>query len=308
MDRLEHDLRQLLGSDRWALPYDAGLVSRARDGAARRRRARGAGAIAGLAVVATAAVLVTVSALGPAPDRVPPPSRESLPDPPLIVVDGDVLLTCGIGPRFPASALDRGASGPADQGEVTAALDDLRATAGIDAPAELRKSPASAARWMVLGDDPSASPRELLVALGNWDVYGDPNPAVREYVTLERTENGWRANRWGSYCDLRPALRNPISWAVVTGVPGGLDPNSSTVTVEVMEIECTSGRDPSPFLHEPVIVETADTVTVYWTSTRGGETCPGNPSVRRTLQLDQPIGDRVLRDGSHWPPRPVTGF
>ena len=307
MDRLEHDLRRLLGSDRWALPYDGGLVTRARDGAARRRRARRAGVIAGLTAMATAAVLVTVNALGPAPHQVFP-SREPLPDPPLIVVDGDVLLSCGIGPRFPASALARGASGLADQGEVTAALDDLRTTGGIDAPRELRKSPASKARWMVLGDDPSASPRELLVALGNWDVSGDPNLVRREYVTLERTENGWRANRWGSRCDLRPALRDPVTWAVVTGVPGGLDPNSSTVEVEVTEIECTSGRDPSPFLHEPVIVETADSVTVYWTSTRGGETCPGNPSVRRTLQLDQPISNRVLRDGSQWPPRPVTGF
>ncbi len=200
-----------------------------------------------------------------------------------------------------------GASGIADQGEVAAALDELRASAGIDAPAELRRSPASEARWIVLGDDPTVHPRRLLVGLGDWDADTGPNPVDSGYVILERTDHGWRGRGWGG-CDLRPALRDGVTWAEVSGTPGGLDPSSSAVDVLVTEVECASGRDPSPFLHEPVIVETADTVTVYWTSTRGGETCPNNPSVSRTLQLDQPIGDRVLRDGSHWPPSPVTGF
>jgi Domain of unknown function (DUF4232) len=76
MDRLEHDLRRLLESERWALPYDGGLVARARAGAARRRRARRSGAIAALAAAATAAVVLTATALGPAPARPAVPANQ----------------------------------------------------------------------------------------------------------------------------------------------------------------------------------------------------------------------------------------
>ncbi|GAA1117595.1 hypothetical protein GCM10009582_13530 [Arthrobacter flavus] len=74
-------------------------------------------------------------------------------------------------------------------------------------------------------------------------------------------------------------------------------------------MDCTGARDPAPFLAtEPVVVETEDEVTVYWTSQQiqGGADCPGNPWVERTLQLDQALGDRTLMDGSTWPPAPVT--
>ncbi|MBT2514120.1 hypothetical protein [Arthrobacter sp. ISL-30] len=77
----------------------------------------------------------------------------------------------------------------------------------------------------------------------------------------------------------------------------------------VSEIECTGARAPDLFLAaEPVIVETDEEITVYWTYQQipGDAACPGNPWVERTVHLDQNLGDRALLDGSTWPPTPVT--
>ena len=59
-----------------------------------------------------------------------------------------------------------------------------------------------------------------------------------------------------------------------------------------------------------VVMETERAVTVYWTSTRpeGIQRCPGNPVVKRILELRAPLADRPLLDGSTWPPGPVTGL
>jgi hypothetical protein len=74
---------------------------------------------------------------------------------------------------------------------------------------------------------------------------------------------------------------------------------------EVLQ-HCTGSRDPNPYLHEPVVVETEESVTLYWTSTppEGGNTCPGNPSVRVSVTLERPLGGRTVLDGFEYPPRP----
>ena len=79
--------------------------------------------------------------------------------------------------------------------------------------------------------------------------------------------------------------------------------------LEVSERDCASARDPSAYLHEPYIVATADAVTLYWTvATPSGDlTCPSNPAVRRSLELEEPLGARTLYDGSVWPPRALRG-
>ncbi len=220
--------------------------------------------------------------------------------------DGEMLLTCGSRIAFAASALAGGVDDLADADEVAAALDDLRAMAGIDAPEELQAHPASEARWMVLAGDRPDDPQRILVGLGRWDAATGPVYGRSQTVTLERDGDGWKAHGWGG-CKLRPALPVDTNWVEIRGVRGGLDPDSTKVEVEVSELECTSGRDPSPFLREPLIIETDDAVTVYWTSEapKGGGTCPGNPQVRRTIQLDKPTGVRHLLDGSSWPPAPV---
>jgi len=81
-------------------------------------------------------------------------------------------------------------------------------------------------------------------------------------------------------------------------------PTGAQLDLLVSEVECTSARDPEPYLREPVIVETSQSVTIYWATEalRAAASCPGNPWVARTVTLEEPLGDRALRDGSGYPP------
>ena len=155
-----------------------------------------------------------------------------------------------------------------------------------------------------MGGDRAEDPTTVLVWIGQWPVRKDSGD---EYVSLERDGDGWRPDGWGG-CRLEPALVDDSGWVEVTQPPGGLATDASVIDVLVNERECSSGRDPRPYLHEPQVVERADTVTVYWTSEAPqGEyqNCEGPAPVLSTLQLDEPLGDRTLLDGSTWPPRPV---
>lgn len=85
------------------------------------------------------------------------------------------------------------------------------------------------------------------------------------------------------------------------------DGDSTRLTAEVSERECASGREPGRFLREPFVVETVDSVTVYWTSepSTGDQNCQGNPSVERVIELKEPLGTRTVFDGLFYPPRQV---
>lgn len=226
--------------------------------------------------------------------------------PPVVNGDGEVMLRCGgSGPGFAASAMTGGVEGLADKAEVEAALEDLVNEFGIDAPPALRGVDMGDAEWIVLGKT-DQDPAELVLGVGDW---GADGPGVDgDYVVLDRVDNGWRASGWGD-CNLEPVLPADAGWVDIVAAPDGLDPAATSVAVEVIERDCTSGRDPEQFLHEPFVVEDNDVVTVYWTSeaVRGDANCQGNPPVRQIVELDQPLGDRALLDGSTWPPEPVGG-
>jgi hypothetical protein len=155
--------------------------------------------------------------------------------------------------------------------------------------------------WRVLRDNGEA----LTIGLGRWT---DQGPVGDEaYVLeLEREGDSWTPAGWAE-CRLSPVLREGLAWAEVTGYRG--DAQATTVTVEVHERECTSGRDPSSFLHEPFVVENAESVTIYWTSDPPScdQNCQGNPSVERAVELTEPLGHRTVFDGSSYPPRRLRG-
>lgn len=216
------------------------------------------------------------------------------------------MLSCGAGPEFAVSALEGGVTGVADETQVLDAFERLAARAGIDVPRELQRARIADAEWIVLGSERDGGTETLIVGVGGWDGNGPGDDG--EYVILDRVGEGWRASSWGD-CNLAPVLPPGVSWAEVAATPQGLDTTATSLSFEVHERECTSGRRPEPFLNEPVVVESDETVTVYWTSDapQGSQTCPGNPSVRRVVHLDEPLGDRRLLDGSVWPPKPVPG-
>jgi hypothetical protein len=71
-----------------------------------------------------------------------------------------------------------------------------------------------------------------------------------------------------------------------------------------MERECASGRPADGRIADPIVEygEDAITITVPVRRVEGGATCQGNPWTPFVLELDEPIGDRLLLDGGPWPP------
>ena len=143
----------------------------------------------------------------------------------------------------------------------------------------------------------------LTIGLGQWTEQG-PTGGSAHILELAREGHAWRAAGWAE-CQLSPVLKEGNSWAEMTGYTAAAA--GARLTAQVHERECTSGRDPDPFLHEPWVVETSEKVTIYWTSEppKGGRDCQGNPSVDIVVELPKPVGTRVVSDGSSYPPEQV---
>lgn len=206
-------------------------------------------------------------------------------------------------------AADGGIGVSADHAEeVVAALADLKQSAGMETPVPLQQANADEVEWAVLWWEETAAKETvgLLLAPPGSTVF---SLETDWHLVLERQDGQLKVIAWGETCGARPALPADGAWAQIALPDRAPTPAGTTVNVLISERGCTGARDPEPFLAaEPVIVETDQEVTVYWTTDKvtEGATCPGNPWVERTLQLDRPLGQRTLQDGSTWPPAPVT--
>ncbi|MEM8903470.1 MAG: hypothetical protein AAGF02_07205 [Actinomycetota bacterium] len=92
------------------------------------------------------------------------------------------------------------------------------------------------------------------------------------------------------------------------------DPTSTELPLQIIEMACAGGQAPDGREIVPVVTETATAVEVIVLveGVVGGASCPGNPPVSITVELDEPLGDRVVLDGSiqpsierTWPPSPT---
>lgn len=226
---------------------------------------------------------------------------------PALVRDGEPLVLCGLGEPFPASVLRDGVPGLVDPADVLAALDELRGKEGGETSQLLVQAPSAAdVPRRVVGVEEHAARRDVVVLLGALPADGQ-RPEL-DVVHLDEQDGRWRARGWGG-CEVTPALPAGADWAEIAVPPGGLDRAATALTLAVEERSCTSGRDPAPFLGEPVVVEDEGSVTVSWTTdtAQGAQTCVGNGSVLREVPLAAPLGDRALLDGRTWPPLQVTG-
>lgn len=238
---------------------------------------------------------------------------------PWLTADGELLVTCGGGPSFPAGRAAEGGLevSPDVAEEIVATLADLKESGGIDAPGPLQHAEAEEVEWILLWQESFGGTQQAGVLLGDPGVT-EMDLSTAEYASLEWQGESWQVGGWGGTCGARPALPVEDGWVSVA-LPDGTDPQNQsadqarstaeTATLDLMvsEIDCTSARDPEPYLAEPVVVETEQAVTVYWTTElpTGGADCPGNPWVPRSLTLQDPLGDRELLDGSSYPPTTV---
>ena len=233
-----------------------------------------------------AAVVAVAAACGDPGSGTTAAESEAPREGPVTLVDGSVVVSCGSRPQgWPASAMVDGIEPPAPVADITNALSA--------SPIE----PRMREQWKVL----AADDEQMTLALGAWGKDGPARDA--QYMILEPDADGWRASNGGNCWNLAPVLDRDAIWVQVNASTA-VDGSATEVAVDVNESACTSARDPAPHLHEPVLVSTDESVTVYWTSTApdGAAECPGNPTSQQVLTLDEPLGDRPLLDGSRWPP------
>jgi hypothetical protein len=250
---------------------------------------------------ASTAVLLALVLLGCGDDIEPDTANDPEPDgvaPFLVTEDGELTVGCFGQTGWPVSVMAGGIQDVLTGDEVRAIFAEMLAL--TDNPVDLAT---------FLPDGPDTEWRLLRVdgnkyefGVGPWTEDG-PGPDG-SILNAEDRADGWRWTGGGG-CRIQPLLEDGHMWVELHSKD--LDRTSNEPMIEVNELDCTSSRDPAPFLHDPYVVETDESVTVYWTSTppEGGQTCPGNPSVSRPLPLDEPLGDRELLDGSTYPPSPV---
>jgi hypothetical protein len=275
----------------------------------RRRWAVPAAVAAGVAAVALAVTWVVAPGTQSPPAASPSPSPVTSTEPqPLLEVgdDGRPLLRCqGGAPTFPVSALDGALNDRVPRAEIVQML--ARATRDVVPGARVGTAPQDVDYVLLAEYQEDGEPR-LLVGFGPWPADRDALPRGEAYEA-ERDDRGWYLTG-GGRCDLVPAATAFLANLYPPTADGAEGPGA-TVLVGALEPMCTGGRDVRDHLLEPFFVETATTVTVYQpvgpieTSGDGGISCPGPPVRDIELELPSPLGDRVLLDGSVWPPQQV---
>jgi hypothetical protein len=248
-----------------------------------------------LGAAAAAALVLGAGACGEADSAVATDA-----DIPVQTVDGEVLVSCSGEPGWLPSAMAGGFEGETPRAEIEVALDAIAVQPGLSAETSRVLPEGGRTPWVLLSDTSG----HLTLGLGAWSLDGPARDAVT--MDLELEDGTWVWQGHGNCWHLAPVLRDGDEmWVNVTA--DSVPTDTTDVPVGVTELACTGSRDPLPHLHDPVVVETAEDVTVYWTSEPpdGDQQCPGNPTATQTLVLDEPLGDRPLLDGSRWPPAPV---
>lgn len=239
-----------------------------------------------MAVMAVAAILV--GACGPATPSPTPGSQappNTIPDPGLAFL----RYTCGRF-SFGAEVLDITSSDELANTPEAAALRAHLAQPGPDTDFLPDHG------WKLVGTD--ATGAEYVTVTD-----GDPGMAN---VILERGEVGWKVSGWGQ-CRPDRLLPDGLGIASWWLPPGQPMPGPATRTFEalVSERACASGRPAAGRIVGPDVVGVNLLVLVTFAvrSLEGIQTCPGPPPSRVTVDLGEPLGDRMLLDGGALPPR-----
>lgn len=178
-----------------------------------------------------------------------------------------------------------------------------RAERGADAPAAALRAALDPRR-----DDTAALPDEGWIEVDRTDAavrYAVIQDPLRLTYAIVERRLGWELTSWGD-CQLRPELPAGIGPAAFRAAPGvNLTPESTKINILVTELACNSGQDAQGRILRPVIVRGQRTVSVLLAVVQrdGEQECPSNPETPFTIELPEPLGDRMLLDGSEVPPR-----
>lgn len=121
-------------------------------------------------------------------------------------------------------------------------------------------------------------------------------------------DGSWQTDAYGQ-CRLQPELPVGVNLAVFRLAPdAALTPEATEVDLRVTETTCNSGEDARGRVRILDVVSGPETVTVLLgvVPRPGAHECPSNPETSFILELPEPLGDRVLLDGSSVPARDAS--
>lgn len=236
----------------------------------------------------------TTTTVGQAADTSPGPSVEN--DPALIVLPdlagtmaAEVQIGCPGGPVFPASALNE--IRPYEQAgfdQIESAIREfLDDEEGQFWPQD---------DWQILYQT------DRLVELMHHD--DSAEQVAFSFLSVEIVAGDWKMTgaSSGGQCPLRTQIAEGLNTVVWRLDPASdpLTPESSQLKLLVTERECVSGQEIGDRLIGPEIVTTDAVVYITFVAhPPPGETqtCPGNPEQPVTVQLSEPLGNRVIAEG-----------
>lgn len=210
--------------------------------------------------------------------------------PPPALDEDDLRLSCGSPLSFNAEALG-----------------EPRGAERVDHPA------AAAIRELIASDQlPDQSGWQLVVLTDENALFVVPARPDEGFsywsVELELRDGEWSFVRSGQ-CDLQPVFEGigAATWELAPDQ--SLQRDTQRVDVLVSEDGCASGMPPDGrVIPAATIYRERDIIVIFGVEPLpDAQTCQGAPPARVTLELDEPIGDRVLLDGSVLPPEPRGG-
>ncbi len=197
---------------------------------------------------------------------------------------GDVIIGCPGGPSFPAAALEtiRPLTG--------AGFDDVEAVISIFlAGEEGQYWPQQ--DWQIL----HSTEREVLVVTQSGGIW---------FQTVELVDGLWKwtGGGGGGPCPLQTAIPgglNAVEWRL-DPASAPLAPDTTRFDVIVNERECASGQAMGDRLLGPEIVLTEENAYLAFAAIPppgDAQACPSNPDQAVSVELPEPLGDRVVLDG-----------
>jgi len=217
---------------------------------------------------------------------------------PSTISDLDVLWSCGGDePGFPRSALEGSIGVEKARGAVFDGLRRALQTMRSEFVLEPRENRAHEMPWLLAYEDEDQALFLVRRTRGSERFSA---------MSVDREGDTWVSSGWSGECGLRPLITHGLG-SSVWRVDGEAPPTSrsSTFPIEVMEHECASGRPANGRIADLIVEYGEDAITItvpVHPVDASVVTCPGNPWTPYVLELDEPIGNRLLLDGGPWPP------
>lgn len=150
------------------------------------------------------------------------------------------------------------------------------------------------------------TPGQVLLGIGDPEWRGITKFGV---VRLERNLLVWEVDWVEDRCFPHRVTDPPAldgRWGVV-GEPG---PEAVSFDLKVTYPGCSGGVTDIRWMHEPIVEYTQDSVLVgiWFEPLEGIHTCPGGRPITVTIDLEEPLGDRSIRNGSTVPSSPPLEY